>query len=402
MTPEQAVEVQAVLRARFGKGKQAPAAWLQDVRNVSSLALLGQIGSGLIQTSEGLLSVYHHGIRPAVEAAGILIARRGIKPSEFGLANHVIEEVIGKRLTGAALSKALKLNLLAAFDQMGMGQNLTASFIKNKRLAQTPAGQAKLVEKWGADYGPDMSQLVKELQESTTKSRTPLVDSLLYQELSDIRPTSRMEATELYNAHPNARMMYHLKQFMLTQADILYRDSYVKIKSGNPRQVAIGLKNLALYAGALSIATVPSDAIKNWMMGRGLRLDKIDYVDNFVRNFGLSRYTGEKVMKSKAPVTAMVEAGEKMLTPPALSVLKTVGKGASEPKELVPLLPLGGRILYNREFGGNEKAAAREKVQARIDLRDAREARNPGLKASRLRKAEKAKRKAERKARRAQ
>lgn len=395
MTTEQAVEVQAVLRARFGKGKQAPSGWLQDIRNASGVALLGQIGSGLVQTSEGLLSIYHHGIRPAVEAAGMLIARRGIKPAEFGLANHVIEEVIGKRPTGVVLSKVLKLNLLASLDQLGMSQNLTASFIKNKRLAQTASGQAKLMEKWGKDYGPDMPQLIEELKGSTTKARTPLVDSLLYQELSDVRPTSRMEATELYNVHPNARMMYHLKQFMLTQADIMYRDSAKKIASGNPKQVAVGLKNLALYSAALSVAIVPSDAIKNWMMGRGLKLNKIDYVDNFVRNFGLSRYTMDKIGRSKEPIVAMSDAGQKMLTPPALSVLKTLGKGAVNPKELVPLIPGVGRIIYNRELGGNEKAAANDKAQARLDLRDAREARNPALKAARLRKAEQAKRKAE-------
>jgi RNA polymerase sigma-70 factor (ECF subfamily) len=399
MTPEQAVEVQAVLRARFGKGKQAPSGWLQDVRNVSGVALLGQVGSGLIQTSEGLLSTYHHGIRPAVEAAGMLITRKGIKPSEFGLANHVIEEVIGKRPTGQALSLVLKANLLATLDQLGMSQNLTASFVKNRRLAETPAGQAKLTEKWGADYGPDMPQLIRELQASSTKSRTPLVDSLLYQELSDVRPTSRMEATELYNAHPNARMMYHLKQFMLTQADVMYRDAFKKIKSGNPKQVAVGLKNLALYSAALSVAVIPSDAIKNWVMGRGLKLDKIDYVDNFIRNFGLSRYTSDKIMASKTPGEAVITAGERMLTPPAFSVGKTLMKGVSDPKELAPLVPLGGRIAYNRYLGGNEKAATREKAQARIDLRDASEERNPALKAARLRKAERAKKKAARNSR---
>ena len=220
MTPEQAVEVQQMLRARFIKGAQSPSGWLQDIRNVTGAGLLSQVGSGLVQTSEGLLSVYHHNLVPALQAAGILITRKGIKPGEFGLANHVIEEVIGSRASGKALSGLLKLNLLATLDQLGMSQNLTASFVKNKALAQTAKGQAKLMEKWGPDYGPDMPQLIQELQGSTTKARTPLVDSLLYQELSDVRPTSRAEATELFNAHPNTRMMYHLKQFMLTQADV--------------------------------------------------------------------------------------------------------------------------------------------------------------------------------------
>jgi hypothetical protein len=337
---------------------------MQDVRNASSTALLGQIGSGLVQTSESLLSGYHHGIKEALQAASIVARGKGIKPSEFGLANHVIEEVIGQRATGKALSGVLKVNLLAAIDQLGISQNLTASFVKNKALVNTPRGIAKLQEKWGADYGPDFPRLVEELQASTRTQRTPLVDSLLWQELADVRPVSRIEATELYNANPNLRLLYHLKQFALTQADILYRDSWLKIESGNPKQVAVGVKNLALYATALSLAVVPADAIKNWLMGRGLRLDKIDYVDNFVRNFGLSRYTMTGVGQSSTPGKAVLEAAEKIVKPPAFSVGETLAKGLSQPKELVPLVPLGGRIYYNRALGGNEKAEIAEHRKA--------------------------------------
>lgn len=361
MTPEQAVEFQGILRARFVGGEKAPAGWLQDVRNVSGAALLGQIGSGLIQTSESLLASYHHGIRPAVAGLGLSVLGKGIKPREFGLANHVIEEVVGNRLTGKALSGILKLNLLATFDQLGIGTNLTASFVKNKVLAQTARGQAKIVEKWGADYGPDMPQLLKELQSSSVKSRSPLVDSLLWQELSDVRPTSRIEAPELFNAHPNARLAYHLKQFMLTQADILYRDGIKKIQTGEPKQIATGVKNIALYATALAAVAVPADAIKDWIAGRGLRLDKIDYVDNFIRNFGLSRYTLDRVRTGDNPGGTMAEMAGRMVTPPAWSAGKTALEGLSEPKKLVPFIPLGGRAYSDRYLGGNERKEISEK-----------------------------------------
>jgi len=398
MTPEQAVEVQQILRARFDKGTQAPSGWLQDVRNVSGAALLGQVGSGLIQTSEGLLSTYHHGIKPAVEAVGMLLTRKGIKPAEFGLANHVIEEVIGSRASGKVLSGLLKVNLLATLDQLGMSQNLTASFIKNRQLVNTAAGQAKLMEKWGADYGPDMPQLMAELKASTTKSRTPLVDSLLYQELSDVRPTSRSEAPELFNAHPNARLAYHLKQFMITQADVIRRDSWMKIKTGEPKKVAEGLKNLALYSAALSVVTVPSDAIKNWMMGRPLKLDNIDYVENFVRNFGLSRYTMTQVANSEVPGQKMMESAGSMVTPPVASVMKTLGQGMSDPKKLVPFVPLVGRVITNRELGGNERWAKGEQLKARLEARDARESLYPALRARRLLEAKRKKAETDRKA----
>lgn len=384
ITPEQAVELQAILRARFGQGERAPSGALQDVRNVTGLATLGQLGSGIVQTSEALLSAYHHGIKPAVEAAGILLTRRGIKPGEFGLANHLIEETISKRPTGVALSAVLKANLLATFDQLGMKQNLTASFLKNKYLSETAVGRAKLAEKWGEAYGEDFPALVKELQQSTVERRGPLVDSLLYGELSDIRPTSRFEMPQLYNEHPNGRFMWQLKQFMLTQADVLRRDAYDNIKTGEPAKVAKGLKNLTLYAAALGTATIPADAIKDWISGRPFDFTKIDYVENMARNFGLSRYSLDKVQRSPNPAKATLDVAKDMVKPPIVSVGERVATGFNEPKKLVPMVPLAGRPIYDRYLGGNEAAKIADMKAAKLRIRSEAEARDPGLKAARL------------------
>ncbi len=354
LTPEQAVEVSAILRARFGPGEQAPAGWLQDVRNVTGIALLGQISSGLIQTSEALLSLYHHrqGIKATIEAAKILSTGKGISPKEFGLANHLIEETVSKRLTGQALSAVLKVNLLTTLDQLGMKQNLTASFLKNKRLAATPEGQAKLAEKWAPFYEGDFPALIRDLQRSTLNERGPLTESLLYGELSDIRPTSRFEMPQLYNEHPNGRMLWQFKQFMLTQADVIRRDAYNLMKSGDANRRARGFKNLALYAAALATASVPAQIISGWIMGKPLDLDKIDYVENFFKNFSLNRYTMDKVKKSKTPLKASVTALKDTVTPPAVGVAERLGAGVSKPKELLPLVPLVGRPIYNRTKEG--------------------------------------------------
>lgn len=381
ITPKQAVEMQGILRAMFGEGQKAPSGFMQDVRNWTSLALLGQIGSGLIQTSEGLLSVYHHSMIPALQAAGTLLTGKGIKPKEFGLANHVIEEVIGKRFSGQALSLGLKINMLALFDQLGMKQNLTASYIKNRQLAQTPKGVEQLREKWGAAYGSDFPRLVKELRESSMTKRTDLVDSLMYGELSDIRPTSMAEVPEQFNRHPNLRFMWQLKQFMLSQADIVRRDAYNKIKTGEPRQMAIGFKNLALYGAALSVVTIPSDYIKSWIMGQDYKWDP---AENVMRNFSLSRYSTDKISQSKAPGKAAVETVGGVVAPPVYSVGKTLAEGVSDPKKLVPMIPVGGRVYYNRELGGNEKIKANQKKQDRLDARDKLESREPWRKKERL------------------
>lgn len=353
LTKESAAEMQQILRARFVEGRLAPGKLLQDFRNVAGLLTLGQIGSGLVQTTESLFSVYHHGLVPTIQAVGLLARGKSIAPKEFGLAEHVIEENLGRTTTGKALGLVLKANLLKTMDQLGMRQNLTASFIKNKMLVRSPKGLEELRTKWGADYAEDFPQLVKELQSATLDKRTPLVDSLLFQELSDIRPASRIENPKLFNKHPNLRFMWQLKQYMLTMADVLYRDSYQKLKSSDPKVVAAGVKNLALYGTSLALASVPPDAIKNWLFGRGLQLDKIDYVDNIARNFGLSRYDISKVEQSQKPFVTAYETLAGTVTPPIASVTKSLAEGVATPEKLVAMVPVAGRIVYNRELGGN-------------------------------------------------
>lgn len=384
MTPEQAVEVSDVLRARFGGGEEAPAGFLQDIRNISNIGLLGQLGSGVVQVADTLAVSYHHGIVPALQAVGTILTGRGVKPSEFGLSNHVIEEIAGKRMSGRALSAVLKLNTLSAIDQFGKRANLTAGFIKNKALATTEKGRAKLEEKWGPSYGEELPQLIQDLQRSKPDARTPLVDSLLWQEISNAQPISRLEMTETYNKHPNGRLLYQLKQYMLKQGDVIRRDSYNEIKTGDPAKIAKGLKNLTLFGTTLALASVPGDAIKEWISGRDFDLDKIDYVENLAKNFGLNRYAVEKVLESKKPGKAVIEAAEAMVKPPALSVVEKLGEGMTEPRKLVPMIPVAGRAVYDRFLGGNEDRALQEYKKERIRLRNEREADDPSLKEARL------------------
>jgi len=355
MTPEQAVEASDILRSRFGAGAKAPAAILQDVRNLTGIALLTQIGSGVLQTADALMSVYHHGLRPALHSAGILLTRRGIQPSEFGLATHVIEEVIGNRLTGKVLSAGLKANLLAPLDQIGMRQNLTASYLKNKRLSATPRGIAELERKWGATYGTDFPALIRQLKESRVDKRRPLVESLLYAELSDVRPTSRSETPQMFLDHPNGRFLYQFSMFTLKQMDILRRDAYAKIKTGKPAEVARGLKNLAMYATALSLSLVPVDAIKAWLMGREFEWDDVSLVDNFFRNFGWSRWNTDRLTLSTNPALAVGEAVVSPLVPPAAGAAKWALESTERPEKLVKGVPVVGAMIYNRALGGNEE-----------------------------------------------
>jgi len=355
LTPEQAVEVGDIIRARLGPGAKAPAPALQVLRNVTAMLMLGQITSGIIQLSESLMSAAHHGILPAVRSAGIIATGRGIKPAEFGLATHVIEEVIGKTLTGKALSMQLKANLLAPLDQLSIKQNLTASYLKNKKLSGTPAGRAVLEADWGTYYGKDFPALVRQLQESTLQKRRPLVESLLYAELEGVRMTARSSTPQLAMEHPNGRFMYQLSGYMLLQGNIIRTKALEKIATGKPKEIAKGLEFLVKYATILSLSLVPLQAIKEWISGRDFEWDDVDLVHNFFQNFGWSRYNSDKVTFSTNPALAVGENVADYALPPSVGAAKILAEATQKPEKLIAHLPVLGRALYDREFGGNEE-----------------------------------------------
>jgi len=121
-----------------------------------------------------------------------------------------------------------------------------------------------------------------------------------------------------------------------------------------------------------------------------------------VRNFGLSRYTLDKVSESRDPGKAISEVAQSVLVPPAWSAATNLVSGLSDPKKLAPFIPVVGRAIYNRELGGNEKAAAQEAKKLRLAARDEREKANPALKTQRLARVAAAKKRAEDKLRRTQ
>ena len=138
----------------------------------------------------------------------------------------------------------------------------------------------------------------------------------------------------------------------------------------------------------MSLANIPGDIVKDMLAGRPVQLDKIDYVENILQNFGINHYTMSKI-HAETKAKGVVEFAKGTVTPPILSMLSDLDK----PERLIKYIPGIGRPLYDREFGGNEARKWAELVQAKRAERDRLEEQSPALKAERLRKAEAIKRK---------
>ena len=383
LSADQQLAIKSILESRFKQGEQQMGGFLQDVRNATNIGLLGNFASAATQIGDSLMTAYHHGLMPTLGALRMkLTGSSQITPKEFGLVNHIAEEMGSTRITGKALQTLFKYTGFSAIDQFAKGLNLQAGLIKNQQLAQTPKGQAKLAERWGQAFGAEFPQLLADL---AAKRMSEPVKSLLFSELSNAQPITKLEVPQAYLDHPNGRILYQMKTYMLKQIDIVRRDAYQEIANGN---YVKGARNLVALAAAMSLANIPGDIVKDMLAGRPVQLDKIDYVENILQNFGINHYTMSKI-NAETKAKGVVEFAKGTVTPPILSMLSDLDK----PERMIKYIPGVGRPLYDREFGGNEARKWAELVQAKRAARDRLEEQSPALKAERLRKAAAIKRK---------
>jgi hypothetical protein len=239
----------------------------------------------------------------------------------------------------------LKYTAFTAIDQFGKGMILEAALNRYEQLATTSAGVKKIREKYGRSLGEEFPQLVADLQR---KNKSDLVQSVLFAELSDLQPITRMEVPQMYLDMPNGRAIFMLKTFMLKQGDIIRRDAYNEIKKG---EIATGFGNLFKYAVLLGISGATIDTVKDWMMGRDISAKWDRIYKNMLKTFGWSDYVADKVKRGD-----MTGAAESVILPP-YRIMDDIIK--ADPKAIQYIFVIG-KIIYSRLFGGAERSDAWE------------------------------------------
>lgn len=354
ITPKQAMEVKDILQARFQGGEKGMNQGLALVRNLTNGALLGQFASAATQIGDSLASIYHYGLGPTLQ--GVVETVRGkskVTPKELGLVNHLAEELSDRSASGKVLHNVLRYSGFQAIDLFAKQLNMNAALAKARGQARTAKGQVALAEKYGYAFEGEMPQLIADLQ---ANALTPRTQRLAFETLSDIQPISRAELPQAYLEHPNGRLLYQLQTYMLKQGDIVRRDAYDNIATGEPKKMMLGIKNLGALATLYAFSNVPGDAIKDWLSGREVDvLSTPALVENVFKTFGLNRYATDRIGQGK-----VVETGVARITPP-LKVIEDILAGREKAISYTPLI---GRPLYDRAFDGNVKREIAEKKLA--------------------------------------
>lgn len=350
-------ELQGILRSRFGAGEKGMAAPLQDARNLSNLGLLGNAFSALTQAGDVATAVAANGFLPTLKAISQVVGRdpQRITMRDMGLVNHISEEFTNTRATAHALEKAFKYSGFSLVDQFGKATLLNGTLNKFTAMAKTAAGQEKLRQRYGDYLGAeDLGKLASDLRAG---QRTPLVNELLFRELSNFQPISKIEVPQGYLDNPNGRILYMLKTFALKQIDIFRREAIHKMKT--PGQRLEGTTNLLRFALALGISGASVEAIKNWLYGKDDSLTAGDVLFNFTKTYGMSQYALDQIAQGK-PIQAI---GSQIL-PPYKMWEQIV---TADPKAL-RYTPLVGPALY---WHGTEDGQRAMELEAKRKARAA-------------------------------
>ena len=354
LSPQQVQDLRAILKSRFEGGEKSMSPGLAMVRDLTNAGLLGNFTSAATQIGDSMLSIYHFGLVPTLQ--GVVQRVRGtslVTPKDLGLINHVAEELSGKRIPGEVLHQTLKWSGFQAIDQFAKGISINAALAKAKAQARTAKGQVALTERYGYAFGDEMPQLLDDLRAGRNTTRT---QTLAFEALSDIQPVSKAEMPQAYLDHPNGRILYQLKTYMLKQFDVVRREAYDNIASGDPKKLMRGVKNLAALGTVYALANVPGDVIKDLLSGRDSDpFTTPALVENVLATFGMNRYNQGRLSEGK-----VVETGVGFVTPP-LRVLEDIALGRDKSFAYIPLV---GRPVYERFLGGNERREISEKRQA--------------------------------------
>lgn len=344
-------ELSELLNVRFGVGESSAVKVIQDAKNVMYASLLGNPISAATQLGDVGVSIYMNGFKNTLSAVSETLTKKTqVTVKDFGLIDKLSEEFASTRKSAQVLNKALRYGAFESVDRLGKSTVLNSSLKKYQKIADPTSGlsdkaRVKALEQFELKYkgvfGDEFQNLVNDLK---NKKVTENVKLMLFNELSDVQPISLSEMPQKYLELPNGRVMYMFKTFLLKQLDIVRRDSYNQIKSGNRAE---GFYNLAKYGAIIGTANTGSQYIKDWMMGRDVEANlPEDIPKNLIKTLGWSEYTQSQLEKGKVS-----EAAIDFITPP----VNIFDKIIQDPEKAVQFMPIVGRLYYNWFGGGIEE-----------------------------------------------
>jgi len=365
ITTDDVAEVSSMLRSAFVNFERGGNKTVQSAKNITMAGYLGNPLSAAQQITTPILTAYIQGLKPTLEATiKKLTGKSEVNAKDFGLADHMSEEFVGTTRSAKFLRDALKWGTFKFSDLFDKDIKLNAAIIKARDLARSVSGVKKLKDKYGQAFADLFPALIKELKEKKIGENTK---ALAYMELSRSDPIDSLEFSQFYADNPNGRNLLALKSYMIKQVDLIRRDAYNEIKTGNR---AKGIKNLAALSLALGVSGMAGQDLKDVMLGRPIKFRLSDIPLNMLKTFGWSEYASRKATGSAIPTRKNPEGTSKAKG----QLFQTVGEVLAPPipyqamddlwnrdPRAVAMIPVVGRFLAEYYKNKNMTKAERTK-----------------------------------------
>ncbi len=276
---------------------------------------------------------------------------------------RVSEEFRDPLFMDKAVRLGLKVTGFTRMDQFMKETNITANFMRFKKIARaaanTPNGRKFRAEMEFMGFNDaEIIKLKAALQKGD--SNNALVRLALFSRLSETQPTSKARMPLKQAENPNARLLYTMKSFLVNQLNLTY-DLYInQMMNGTRQQKAEAFLNLSKLIVFMAMVGMPVDMLKDLIAGRLGYLP--DYaVNNSLRILGISRYSAYKIKRDGFGSFAL-----NYFQPVALqqfiditkSVQQLAGGTPIERTKLMTLAPMSD--VLNRIFGFTKQKEQRE------------------------------------------
>lgn len=366
---KQILELEELLKSRFGPGNMAAGSTQQFIKNVANAGLLGNVVSAMSQGGDLIMSGYLNGMGSTFQA---LMGKQKVNMRTFGLADHISEEFVGTLKSAKVLNQLFKISQFSRIDELGKNTILNSSLINAEKQVKTKAGEANFSRKWKERFGDDYPQLVKDLQEGKV---TDLTELLAFSVLSKIQPITKLEMPQAYLDHPQGRILYMLKSFMLKQMDLVRNDAIKKMRT--PGEFKEGLSNLMRLTLFYGLSGGTTAAVKDYILNGFENEDSVEDIAsdipiNALKTLGFSQYVLDDLKRG-----AIGSAASRIVVPPYKMFEEVTTNVVSQFDEdednrkysSLKYLPIVGRIWYNTftEQGREARQAQLDKDRERAE-----------------------------------
>ena len=359
-------ELRDILVAMFHPIGLGPKA--RKVQEVALVDTLAQLGPVISQTFDLAWSVYENG----AFAGGAGIAKALLRRSE--ITRNDVEDAYRRDFKPeSTLDRVLQrsLTLMDWADKVEKESIIGSSLIRARTLAKRAqggdAGAAKALAELRGKLEPAVGKAwTQTMHDLMTPELTPGIKDFVRYKLAEYQPVGALGRTEGYLRGGNARILYTLKNYQLSQYRVLrehiYRDIRDGLRGSDKGKVLTGLKNAGLLAFWLMLAGGTMNAVKDFLYGR--KVDPQDFLaDDALYTVGVSRWDAWNVRDRGLPAAIAMR-----LLPPAKlfdNMLADVTKPDEKGLRTVRDIPLLGELYYWHLGGGAIKEIERAKKAAR-------------------------------------